>query len=65
MIIMMVMWMMTLNDFTVGKFDLSPKMKMVRYTVLFVINGIKNYVRSVMTKMISFFANFVHKACVV
>lgn len=49
-----------MNAFTLGKFGLSVDMRMV---FLFENDGLMKYARAVMTKMMSFFANFVHTTC--
>lgn len=41
------MWLMTLNAFTMGKFDLSLGMKMVGYRVQFVNDGLMKHVWTV------------------
>lgn len=51
---LMMMWMMSLNALLVSKFGLSRDILMFDYSVLFVNEGL-------MTKIISFFANFVLK----
>lgn len=61
--LMMMIWMMTMNAFTVVNFGLSQDTKMLGCSALFVKDGLIKHTRDVMTKTRFFFANFVHKTC--